>query len=557
MRSMMGRLRGSGHAWWCCWLWFAITVLGASCTDDGAGSSSLRDAGSSDGARGDASPAQISVVSADGLATLRFSEGALPAGVERDQVKVTVLDSGALSGDLKGWVWSAGYRLEPDGTTLLSEAKLQLTLTPPNTGPLLLLHQRRGDAESAVLSQRLRDESTGELTGYEIELTHFSTLIALSNPDDPSIATRVVIPARDRIVGESFIVGAEITPQLRGEKEMPAFAPNLDEFPARRLTWDTSLWSYDGIADAYDAAIQPAYLRLAPDSVRGPRTTATARFSCVAEGPYDITLRPTAYIPAMLAFIREGQPVTRESGPLKMFGYVSREELAASCVAPTSDATGDCVDSVSSRDCTYRSGQIDITGHDGRSESITDQEAAALYGSEGRYACERDDSARGGDKVVCPAGSEVMPAGTVHTYTMLLKQAVPLADEGRSFIYSLVFDSDGNSANNWRFVEPFDWDYFQGADLWIQLIWDHRTQVWTVTVTRVDEQQHTSVLSTSTVRVIINGRAITFKVSGGEFSLAKPLFRFAAFGHDGNASENDRGGDVSGSDPSQALRPTQ
>jgi hypothetical protein len=147
-----------------------------------------------------------------------------------------------------------------------------------------------------------------------------------------------------------------------------------------------------------------------------------------------------------------------------------------------------------------------------------------------------------------------MPPGKVYTFVMSLAGKVKLADTGHSFIYSLVVDSDGQSGNNWKFIPPYDWDLFQGADRWYQLIYDHKAGTWRLTVTQVNSAQKTSdVSSTSTVRAVINGSSIVFHVAASEFPAASPGYRLTAFGHDGAFSASDRGADVSGSDPGQPL----
>ena len=138
-------------------------------------------------------------------------------------------------------------------------------------------------------------------------------------------------------------------------------------------------------------------------------------------------------------------------------------------------------------------------------------------------------------------------------FTMVLAADVPTADADHSFIYSVVLDSDDAAANNWVFVPPYDWDLFQGADRWYQLVWDHLKQLWSLSVTQVDDQQQNSDVASSGARAVISGRSVTFYIPAAEIPAMNPGYRLTAFGHDGNYSETDRGADVTGADPTKPL----
>ena len=74
------------------------------------------------------------------------------------------------------------------------------------------------------------------------------------------------------------------------------------------------------------------------------------------------------------------------------------------------------------------------------------------------------------------------------------------------------------------------------------------TDDWSLTVTQVDSSQHTSQVP-STARLVIEGDTITWHISMAEFVGFTLHMRASAFGHDGSFSASDRGGDVSGEDP--------
>ena len=545
------------------WLIAAAALCAVACSDSGGGSPDVgpgNEAGAEAGTSDGPSTPTITITSDDGKATLEIPEGALPSGVGADKVKLTALaQSDVYGSDMKGWTWHWGYRLEPDGTTLSAKAKLTVNIAPDAAGTELVLHQRTGEVETPP-TDYVRDDATGDLTGYVIELSHFSTMITLTDQGDPGLATRVVVPARDHFVGETFPLAVELSPLLMGEKEIPASAVAPDEVPARRVTWDTAAWSYKRGWDASRPPLTPAFqggfLATEAQVGQGASETSTGQFTCESEGVYSVLFRVDADLPAEITYVRQSSSQTAPA-MIRQFGRVERTMLTARCVKPIADTTGDCIDSKSSNTCSYKSDAVDITGYDSRSETITQDEAKALYEKGGAYECGKDDSAKGGVKVVCPTGSAPMPAGKVYSYTMILKSPVPLADATHSLIYSLVVDSDGNVANNWKTQGAFDWDYFQGADRWFQLIWDHIKKVWLLTVTQVDAQQQTSLLTSSTVRAIIANNAITFKIAAIAFIASVVNYRLTAFGHDGKFSETDRGGDVSNTDPTKPLEPTK
>lgn len=150
------------------------------------------------------------------------------------------------------------------------------------------------------------------------------------------------------------------------------------------------------------------------------------------------------------------------------------------------------------------------------------------------------------------AGVLDMPPGDVGVFVMDLAGDVPLSGGDHSLIYSVVLDSDADPADNWVFNPPFDWDFFQGTDRWYELTYDHRSDTWFLTVTQLTPAgQVPNTTEPSTVRAVVEGDMVAFFISMSEFRSPEPAYRFSAFGHDGFFSENDRGGDVSGSDPTE------
>jgi hypothetical protein len=210
----------------------------------------------------------------------------------------------------------------------------------------------------------------------------------------------------------------------------------------------------------------------------------------------------------------------------------------------------DILDSISGRTPSYQGPPVDIQySLAGRGRFMR----AGILKAWGNtiYECGANDGVR---VVVCPSDVQPMPeaGGDVWLFAMSVDGEVPLASPDRSFIYSAVFDSDGEAANDWQFYPPYDFDLFRDTDRWYQLIWSHQSQQWSLTVTQIDANQNQTSFS-SAVRAVIQGDTIVFFIPASEFALEQPPYRLTAFGHDGFFSENDRGADVTGADPTEPL----
>jgi hypothetical protein len=214
------------------------------------------------------------------------------------------------------------------------------------------------------------------------------------------------------------------------------------------------------------------------------------------------------------------------------------------------DAIGDWLDSISGRTPTYTSPVIDLRYHVDTRYGFDLNGVNEAY-NESIFEC---GVTAYGRTTVCAADVQPMPAGEVLVFAMLFVEEVPQASAGRSFIYSAVFDSDGDPANDWQFFAPYDFDLFQGADRWYQLIWDHNAQVWSLDVSQVDTSRNVGSYTGSAARVVVQGDTIVFFIPASEFELELPPYRLTSFGHDGAYSESDRGADVTGVDPTEPLQ---
>lgn len=174
---------------------------------------------------------------------------------------------------------------------------------------------------------------------------------------------------------------------------------------------------------------------------------------------------------------------------------------------------------------------------------MTGQGTQAAFGNT-VFPC---DTIVDGTRTVCPSEAGPVPAGELVVLAMVLDGKVPAEDPDHYYTYAAVFDADGAPANNFQYVDPYDWDFFQGTDRWYQLNWDPLAGQWQVSV--FQEQQDVA----SSARVVIDGRVIIFFIPADEFGVARPDYRLTAFAHDGTFAPEASGGDVSGADPTDPL----
>jgi hypothetical protein len=155
--------------------------------------------------------------------------------------------------------------------------------------------------------------------------------------------------------------------------------------------------------------------------------------------------------------------------------------------------------------------------------------------------------------VVCPPAVRDMPAGTTLVVAMEVDADIAVASSDQAYRYSIVFDTDGDPANDWVYVDPFEWDYFQGADRWYQAVYDPSFG-WNIEVTQLTaDGSIPAEAAPSAARAVIEGPWIVWFIPVEELGGAPAPFRVSAFAHDGTFSESSRGGDVLGADPTGSL----
>jgi len=209
------------------------------------------------------------------------------------------------------------------------------------------------------------------------------------------------------------------------------------------------------------------------------------------------------------------------------------------------DALADLLDSISANTPTFVSDDVDIAQLTEIVLRMSPAEVARVF-NQSTVECGASEPFL----VVCPDGVVDMPDGEVLALGMTLVAPAPDGNTEQSYIYSAVFDSDGDPANDWVFNPPFDFDLFQAADRWYELSWSHTAQTWSISVSQVGTDQ-TIAPATSAVRAVVTGNHVIFLVPRSE--VGEGAYRLTSFGHDGAFSESNRGADVSGADPTAPL----
>ena len=153
-----------------------------------------------------------------------------------------------------------------------------------------------------------------------------------------------------------------------------------------------------------------------------------------------------------------------------------------------------------------------------------------------------------GDRLtVCADSANPVPGGDLIVIAVQHDAPVPLDPGDRQYVYAAVFDSDGDAAND--FVPSFDWDFFQGADRWYQLM----TGATGYEISVIQWTGDSTVPFSSAARAVIQGDTVVWFIPADEFTSSTPLYRVSAFRHDGTFAPEASAGDVNGADPTRAL----
>jgi hypothetical protein len=160
-----------------------------------------------------------------------------------------------------------------------------------------------------------------------------------------------------------------------------------------------------------------------------------------------------------------------------------------------------------------------------------------------------------GRLTVCGATVGDFPAGDMLIFAAGFDGEIPLDDPDHHYVYAVVMDGDGDPSNNFEYMMPYDWDYYQGTDQWYELGWNPDLGQWMLTLRIVRGSQ--MIERHTDARAVIAGDMVVFFIPASEVEAAMPSFRMTSFGHDGTYAPEVSGGDVSGADPTEPLIPLE
>jgi hypothetical protein len=148
---------------------------------------------------------------------------------------------------------------------------------------------------------------------------------------------------------------------------------------------------------------------------------------------------------------------------------------------------------------------------------------------------------------VCPAPANDLtePNNVGYTFLVSLVDAdIPLAHPTNFYTYSFVFDTDGDTFNDWVPDPAFPGDFFQGTDRWYEVAYEPG-EGWELTVSQVTDGAARTVtrgLPTAANAMIV-GNTVSLVVPDSEIdATAKGLagigVRYTAFRHTGDFGLN-------------------
>ena len=228
------------------------------------------------------------------------------------------------------------------------------------------------------------------------------------------------------------------------------------------------------------------------------------------------------------------------------FGNFTEAQRAQLTMAYLLDPEGDWIYSISAQIILQELAQTDITGYLAIWLRLNAQ-AAGNWFNNSYYPCNQEIP---GGRVVCPESAGDMPDGRILMLVMELAEPVPLDDADLFYTYAAVLDADGIPENNFQYMDPYDWDYWQNTDQWYILDWIPQNQSWTVSVSGENWAP-----VDSNARVVIYEDVVVFFIPADEFAAEYPAYRMSAFGHDGSYQPDVSCGDVTGANPAEELIP--
>lgn len=135
---------------------------------------------------------------------------------------------------------------------------------------------------------------------------------------------------------------------------------------------------------------------------------------------------------------------------------------------------------------------------------------------------------------VCPAMPLAMAAGDYLFAYLSVEEDIPLSSS-RLITYGFVFDTDGDTSNNYVPHPSYPDDFFKDSDRWYTVEYAPGTG-WTL----ICRDATNSVISEvpTAARAIISGNCLLLVVPRSEFAVPDPSYRVTAFTHTGDFGAN-------------------
>lgn len=235
-------------------------------------------------------------------------------------------------------------------------------------------------------------------------------------------------------------------------------------------------------------------------------------------------------------------PELRAIGTILQAAGLTNDEIATAISLAAADGLLDWIYSQSATPAGNGGPDVDLTLNDGFETPANDAQRLALFDNT-VFPCGESSN---GMTTVCDANFEPGTIGPDGIVVLITAFDGPVASEQWNYVYSAVFDSDGDPGNNFQASASFDWDQYQGTDRW----WVLDVVGGVPELGRFDGSFAVPVQTGA--RAVIGDNAIVWFVPRVELG-ANPSWRATSFRHDGSFDPSVSAGDVTGANPTEAL----
>lgn len=267
-------------------------------------------------------------------------------------------------------------------------------------------------------------------------------------------------------------------------------------------------------------------------------TTTIGEPATTTEAPTTTTTVPEPTLTDLLP------PQLVSLGEVLQLAGMTNDEIVAVLSAALADGRLDFMYSRSDTVPGNGGPDIDLIHNDGFETSANDAQRNALFANT-IFPCGAGPE---GMITACDGYFEPGTIGPDGIVVLVTAFDAPVAGESWRYVYSAVFDSDGDPANNFQASGSFDWDQYQNTDRWWVLdVFEGVPQLG-----RFDGSFGASTQTGA--RVVIADNAIVWFIPRIELG-SDPTWRATSFRHDGSYDPAVSAGDVSGANPTEPLLP--